>query len=54
MTIDHNGPGNAALIGFGDPDFFGVAMPMNAEMPDAPPAWIDSRPAYASMDTAAA
>lgn len=54
MTIGHNGPGNAALIGFGDPDFFGVAMTMNAEMPDAPPAWIDSRPAYASMDTAAA
>lgn len=45
LTIGHNGPDNAALIGFSCPDFFGVAMPMNEEMPAAPPAWIDSRPA---------
>ena len=45
ITIGHNGPHDAALVGFENPDFFGVVMPMRYEAPDAPPAWIDSRPA---------
>ena len=45
MTISHNGPHDAALVGFGVCDFFGVAMPMRTEAMPAPPEWVDARPA---------
>lgn len=48
VTIGHNGPHNPALIGFGVPDFFGIAMPMRADAPTEPPAWVHGGPVMAA------